>query len=178
MILIFAVDNNWHIGYGGKMLAELSEDLKRFRKLTEGHIIIMGRRTLEAIPGQNPLPGRINILVTRSKEFENKGFHIINDLEDLFPLLHQINPDGEKKVFVTGGETIVRALLPYCNKAYITKILKAFKKADTSIPNLDLDRHWEILNESEIYEQGDLKYKYVDYITRHKDSPTSISGGY
>ena len=163
MILIFAVDNNWNIGFGGRMLAHLPEDLKRFRELTKGHIVIMGRRTLEAIPGQSPLPGRINILVTRGKQFENKGFYIINNLEHLFPLLHQINPDDEKEVFVTGGETIVKELMPYCNKAYITKILKAFKKADTCIPNLDLDRHWKIFNESEIYGQGDLKYKYVDY---------------
>lgn len=54
MILIFAVDNNWNIGYKGKMLADIPEDLKRFRKITEGNIVIMGRKTLEAIPGQNP----------------------------------------------------------------------------------------------------------------------------
>ena len=164
MILIFAVDNNWNIGFGGQMLANLPEDLKRFRKLTEGNIVIMGRKTLEAIPGQNPLPNRINILVTRNNEFDNEGFYIINDLDDLFPLLKEINPNNQMEVFVTGGETIVKQLIPHCTKAYITKILKSFKETDTCIPNLDLDNSWKIINESDIYNQGDLKYKYVDYI--------------
>ncbi|NLY45702.1 MAG: dihydrofolate reductase [Tissierella sp.] len=164
MILIFAVDNNWNIGFGGKMLADLPEDLKRFREITEGNIVIMGRKTLEAIPGQNPLPNRINILVTRKDKFDNKGFHIINDLDNLLPLLKEINPDNEMEVFVTGGETIVRQLMPYCTKAYITKIDKSFEETDTCIPNLDLDSNWKILNESEVYSQGDLNYKYVDYI--------------
>lgn len=164
MILIFAVDKNWNIGFGGRMLADLPEDLKRFRKITEGNIVIMGRKTLEAIPGQNPLPNRINIVVTRNKEFDNKGFHIVNDLDNLIPLLKEINPDNEMKVFVTGGETIVRQLMPYCSKAYITKIDKSFEETDTCIPNLDLDKTWKIANESEIYSQNDLKYKYVDYI--------------
>lgn len=164
MILIFAVDNHWNIGFGGKMLVDLPEDLKRFRRITEGNIVIMGRKTLEAIPGQNPLPNRINILVTRNNEFDNKGFYIIKDLDDLLPLLKEINPKNEMEVFVTGGETIVRQLMPYCTRAYITKILKSFKETDTCIPNLDLDNRWKIINESKIYNQGDLEYKYVDYI--------------
>lgn len=164
MILIFAVDNNWNIGFGGRMLAHLPEDLKRFRLLTEGNIVIMGRKTLQAIPGQKPLANRINILVTRKAEFKDQGFHIINDLDDLFPLLEEINPRDEMKVFVTGGETIVRQLMPYCSRAYITKILKSFEKTDTCIPNLDLDKSWKITNESETYTEGELEYKYVDYI--------------
>ncbi|MDR7869733.1 MAG: dihydrofolate reductase [Tissierellaceae bacterium] len=164
MILIFAVDNNWSIGFNGKMLADLPHDLKRFREITEGNIVIMGRKTLEAIPGQNPLPNRINILVTRKNEFDNKGFYIINDLDNLIPLLKEINPDNAMKVFVTGGETIVRQLMPYCNKAYITKIMKSFEEVDTCIPNLDLDTSWKITNESEVYEHNGLKYKYVDYV--------------
>lgn len=166
MILIFAVDNNWNIGFGGKMLVEIKEDLKRFREITEGNIVLMGRRTLEAIPGQNPLPNRINILVTRNKELHKEGFYIINDLGDLYPLLKEINPNNEMDVFVTGGGNIVAQLLPYCNKAYITKILKDFENADTSIPNLDKDDNWQIVKESEIYYQEDLPYKYVDYIKK------------
>ena len=164
MILIFAVDKNWNIGYGGKMLAHLPEDLQRFRKITEGNIVIMGRKTLEAIPGQNPLPNRINILVTRKNEFNNKGFYIINDLDNLLPLLKEIDPKDQMEVFVTGGETIVRQLMPYCTKAYITKILNSFENTDTCIPNLDIDNSWKISNESRIYTEGELKYKYVDYI--------------
>lgn len=166
MILIFAVDKNWNIGYGGKMLADIPSDLKRFRQLTEGHIVIMGRKTLEAIPGQGPLPNRMNIVFTRDKNFNREGFYILNNMDELFPLLERINPKGEKEVFVTGGGTIVRQLLPHCNRAYITKILKSFDRADTSIPNLDLDESWKIVKESEIQRENGLEYKYVDYIRK------------
>lgn len=166
MILIFAVDNNWNIGLDGGMLTSIEEDLKRFRLITEENIVIMGRRTLEAIPGHNPLPNRINVLVTRSEKFNKDEFHIIDDLNKLKPLLEKINPKNEMKVFVTGGGNVVSQLMDDCNKAYITKILKSFPNADTSIPNLDLDEDWEIANESKIYYQNDLPYKYVDYIRK------------
>ena len=163
MILIFAVDGNWKIGYEGYMLAEIREDLKRFRQITEGHIVIMGRVTLEALPGKKPLANRTNILITRNKDYKADGFVIVNSMEDLFPLLKGINPGGDKKVFVTGGGTIARQLLLFCNKAYITKIFKDFQNADTFIPNLDLDDDWKLTKESEVYNQDDLYYKYVDY---------------
>ena len=168
MILIFAVDKSWDIGFARGMLAEIKEDLKRFRELTEGNIVIMGRKTLEAIPGQAPLPNRINILVTRSDKYNNKGFYIVDNLDKLHPLLKELNPNREMKVFVTGGESIVKQLMPYCNKAYITKILKDYPNADTSIPNLDLDDTWKIVSESKIYYQGDLPFKYVEYTRKEK----------
>lgn len=163
MILIFAVDKNWNIGFDGKMLTEIRKDLKRFREITEGNIVIMGRRTLDAIPGQQALPNRINILVTRNKDFDKEGFYVLNDLKDLDNLLEKINPKGEMKVFVTGGGSIVEQLLSKCNKAYITKILKSYEQADTCIPNLDLDPNWEKTQESTVHREGQLEYKYVDY---------------
>lgn len=163
MYLIFAVDGNWKIGHEGGMLVHIDEDLHRFRRITEGHIVIMGRKTLEALPGQKPLENRINILVTRNKEYKKEGFLIVNNLQDLFPLLEKINPNNEKKVFVTGGGTIARQLLLFCKEAHITKVFKDFPEADTFIPNLDLDPDWEMTKVSEVYRQGDLYYKYVDY---------------
>ena len=163
MNLIFAVDGNWKIGYEGGMLVHIDEDLHRFRRITEGNIVIMGRKTLEAIPGQKPLENRINILVTRNKEYKKDGFYIINSLEDLHPLLREINPNKEKKVFVTGGGTIARQLLLFCNKAYITKVFMDFPEADTFIPNLDLDPDWKMTKVSEVYRQDEIYYKYVDY---------------
>lgn len=163
MILIFAVDGNWKIGYKGYMLAEIKADLKRFREITQGHIVIMGRRTLEALPEQKPLPNRTNILITRNKSYKKEGFLIVNTMEDLFPLLKGINPDKEKKVFVTGGGTIARQLLLFCDKAYITKIFKDFQNTDTFIPNLDLDDDWTLTKESQVYNQEDLYYKYMEY---------------
>ncbi len=163
MILIFAVDGNWKIGLGGQMLVEIEEDLHRFKEITDGHIVIMGRKTMEALPGQNPLSNRINIIITRQKDFKKEDFIVVNSMEDLFPLLKEINPNKEKKVFVTGGGTIARQLLLFCNKAYITKVFKDFKNTDTFIPNLDLDEDWEVVKESEVHRQGDIYYRYVDY---------------
>lgn len=163
MILIFAVDENWNIGYDGDMLVSISEDLKRFRKLTEGNIVIMGRKTFEAVPGQKALPNRINIVVTRNEDFRGEELYILNDLKNLDDLLKKLDPNRKMQVFVTGGESIVRQLLPRCNKAYITKILKAFEKADTSLPNLDRDPNWQKFKDSNKYRHEELEYKFVDY---------------
>ncbi len=163
MNLIFAVDGNWKIGFGGQMLVEIEEDLHRFRRITEGHIVIMGRKTMEALPNQEPLENRINIIVTRNKGFEKEGFLVVNSLVDLFILLNEIDPDKEKEVFITGGGTIARQLLLFCDKAYITKVFKDFRNADTFIPNLDLDDDWEVVEESEVHKQDDIYYRYVDY---------------
>ncbi|MBU5438843.1 dihydrofolate reductase [Tissierella sp. MSJ-40] len=164
MILIFAVDNNWNIGYDGDMLFKISEDLKRFRRLTEGNIIIMGRKTFESLPDKRALPNRINIVITRDKEYSASDVIVINSLEELFPLLEKLNHDNEMNNFVIGGGNIAQQLISYCHKAYITKVFKTFEVADTLIPNLDLDDDWKIVNESEVYSQDDLFYKYVDYI--------------
>lgn len=164
MILIFAVDNNWNIGYDGDLLYKISEDLKRFRMLTENNIIIMGRRTFESLPDKKALPNRINIVITRDKEYKAEGGIVIHSLDELFPLLKELNPNNEMENFVIGGGNIAKQMISYCNKAYITKIFKSFENADTFIPNLDLDNEWKIVKESEVYQQEDLYYKYVDYV--------------
>lgn len=164
MILIFAVDNNWNIGYDGDLLYKISEDLKRFRMLTENNIIIMGRRTFESLPDKKALPNRINIVITRDKEYKADGGIVIHSLDELFALLKELNPNNEMENFVIGGGNIAKQMISYCNKAYITKIFKSFENADTFIPNLDLDNEWKIVKESEVYQQEDLYYKYVDYV--------------
>ncbi|MDR7855166.1 dihydrofolate reductase [Tissierella sp.] len=164
MILIFAVDSNWNIGYDGDLLYKISEDLKRFRLLTEGNIIIMGRRTFESLPDKRALPNRINIVISRDKTYKAEGGIVINSTDELFPLLKELNPNDEMKNFLIGGGNIAKQMISHCNKAYITKIFQAFEGADTFIPNLDLLEDWKIVNESEVYNQDDLHYKYVDYI--------------
>lgn len=164
MILIFAVDENWNIGYDGDMLFKISEDLKRFRRLTEGNIIIMGRKTFESLPDKKALPNRINIVITRDKDYSSEDTIVIHSIDELFPLLEELNPKGEMKNFVIGGGNIARQLIKHCNKAYITKVLKRFDMTDTLIPNLDKEKDWVIEKESQFYKQEDLVYKYVDYI--------------
>lgn len=168
MILMFAVDKNWGIGVSGHMLTNIKGDLKRFKRITDGNIVIMGRKTLEAIPGQKPLSGRTNIIVTRQKDFKNEGFYVLNDLKNIHKLLKELNPKNEKKVFVTGGGSIATQLLPLCNKAYITKILKDFDDIDTYVPNLDVLPNWYKVKESQTHEEDGMRYRYVDYVRTKK----------
>lgn len=163
MILIFAVDRNWGIGYKGDLLYKISEDLKRFRNLTTGNIIVMGRKTLDSLPNQKALPDRINIVLTRDNDYKAEDVYVVNSIDELFSLIEKLNPNNKMKNYVIGGGNIGRQLLPYSNKAYITKIDKAFNEADTTLPNLDKDNNWRIVKESEVHIQEDVHYKYVDY---------------
>lgn len=170
MVIICAVDKAWKIGYCGQMLCRIPNDLKRFKRLTTGHIIIMGRKTLESLPGGQALPGRINIVLTRNKKYKKDNIITIGSLEELFTLLNEINPNKELTNFVIGGQQTVRQLLPYCNKAYITKILKEFPKADTTIPNLDQEQGWKIKSQTNTFTQNRLTYKYITYTKSNKET--------
>lgn len=169
MILMLTADENWNIGLKGKMLVDLEKDLTRFREKTTGNIVIMGRKTLEAIPGGQALPDRVNLVMTRDKDFRQEGIIPINSIDELFETIEELNEDKEREVFVTGGESIVRQLLKYCTKAYVTRILVSFPDHDTSIPNLDKLGQWERVWEGEKIRQEDIEYKYVNYVRVKKD---------
>lgn len=162
--MIFAVDENWNIGYDGDMLFKISKDLQRFRSLTETNIVIMGRKTFESLPDQKALPNRINIIITRDAEYKADDILVVTSIDELFQLLDVINPDNEMVSFVIGGGNIAHQLLQYCNYAYITKVLRSFDATDTLIPNLDEDQDWVKVKETEYYMQDDLMYYYVDYM--------------
>ena len=168
MILMLTADENWNIGLKGKMLVDLEEDLARFREKTTGNIVIMGRKTLEAIPGGQALPDRVNLVMTRDENFKQEGITTVNSIDELFETIEELNEDKERKVFVTGGESIVKQLLKYCTKAYVTKILVSFPDHDTSIPNLDKLDQWERVWEGDKIMQEDIEYKYINYV-RVKD---------
>lgn len=163
MKMIFAIDENWNIGYDGNMLFKISNDLQRFRTLTETNIIIMGRKTFESLPDREALPDRINIVITRDVNYTAEDIMVVTSMDELFQLLEEINPDNTMVNFVIGGGNIAHQLLQYCNYAYITKVLRSFDATDTLIPNLDEDQDWEVVSESPYYMQDDLMYNYVDY---------------
>lgn len=164
MKLICAVDKNWSIGYEGRLLAEINTDLKRFRDMTKGHIVIMGKNTWDSIPRHDPLPNRVNIVLTEEVDLENKGFIVARSMIDLLEILNEINQDDSKSVFVIGGSSVVEQLYPRVTEAYITKIDKVFENADRSIINLDEDETWTVVAESEPMSEDGLDFKYVDYI--------------
>ena len=155
MNLIVAVDQNWAIGKDGDQLVYLKEDLKRFRTLTSGHTVILGRKTLATFPGGRPLKNRRNLILSRNPQFQAEVAEVFSSVEELVQ-----RADGD--AFVIGGASVYEQLLPYCDTAYITKIHAGFP-ADTYFPDLDKSEEWEIVQESESLEQDGIAYHYVTY---------------
>ncbi|MEI3363794.1 MAG: dihydrofolate reductase [Oscillospiraceae bacterium] len=155
MNLIVAVDQNWAIGKDGDQLVYLKEDLKRFRTLTSGHTVILGRKTLATFPGGRPLKNRRNLILSRNPQFQAEGAEVFSSVEELVK-----QADGD--AFVIGGASVYEQLLPYCDTAYITKIHAGFP-ADTYFTNLDQSGEWEVSEESESLEQDGISYHYVTY---------------
>jgi dihydrofolate reductase len=136
MKLIVAVYADWGIGKDGTQPVALSADRKFFRETTRGATVIVGRRTTEDFPGQKPLPGRKNIVLTRSGN-EIPGFILCDSAENAVKMT-----ENDENVFVIGGGSIYRQLLPYCDTAYITK-LDLTPESDTFFPDLDADPAWK-----------------------------------
>ena len=145
MNLIVAVYDDWGIGKDGTQPVALSADRKFFRQTTRGAAVIVGRRTIEDFPGQQPLPGRTNIALTRSGK-EIPGFTVCASPEEAAEVAKQ-----SECAFVIGGGSIYRQMLPYCDFAYVTKVHIA-PESDTFFPNLDEDPAWKL---EEILESGE-----------------------
>lgn len=156
MNLIVAVDQNWAIGKGGDQLCYLKEDLKRFKELTLGHPVILGRKTLATFPGGRPLKNRPNLILSRDPDFSVEGGTVFPDLESLLSA-------APWDSFVIGGGSVYAALLPYCDTAYVTRIAHAFPEADTFFPDLDTDPAWQVAETEEPLSQDGLTYRYVTY---------------
>lgn len=156
MNLIVAADKNWAIGKGGDQLCYLKEDLKRFKELTSGHTVILGRKTLATFPGGRPLKNRNNLILSRNSDFQAEGARVFHDVESLLAA-------APADSFVIGGGSVYKALLPYCDTAYVTKIDHAFPDADTFFPDLDTDPAWQVVETGEPLEQDGLVYRYVTY---------------
>ena len=156
MKLILAVDENWGIGRDNEMLFHIKKDLKHFKETTYGNIVIMGRNTYESI-GQ-ALPGRENIILTRNPDYEADNAQIFNNPDDILNYIK----DSKKEAFVIGGAEIVDIFLPYIDEAIITKI-KTKKDADTYLHNFDQDKDFELVSESQNYEENGIHFSYVNY---------------
>ena len=159
MRMIAAVDENWGIGKDGKLLVSIPEDLARFRKITMGHTVVCGRKTLESFPGGKPLKNRENIVMTRNELYTIKGAKAVHSIPELLSLCAEI--PGEE-IFVIGGGTLYRSLLPYTDICEITRIDRRFE-ADTTFPNLDASGEWEIAERGEKQVYGDLTYRFLTY---------------
>lgn len=162
MIAILSADQNWGIGLKGELLVRIPNDMKNFRKLTTGNVIVMGRKTLESFPNGAVLPNRVNIVLTRNQDYQAKGAVIVHSEEEL---VEELKNYPDKQVYVIGGESIYRQLLPYCEEAYVTKIDYAYQ-ADRYFPNLDEMEDWELAEEGEEQTFFDIEYYFNKYKRR------------
>lgn len=152
MNAIVAISENGGIGKDNGLLFHISADLKRFKELTSGHTVIMGRKTLQSLPGGRGLPHRRNIVITRDPDFTAERAEIVHSVDEALAL-------AEEDAFVIGGASIYQAMLPYCDKVYLTKVY-ADAEADVFFPSLS---GWQVVRRSEMQEENGLRFQYIDY---------------
>lgn len=159
MNLIVNADRNWAIGKNGHLLFHISEDMRFFKSRTTGGIVVMGRKTLESLPGSKPLPNRTNIVLSRRIGFAPDGVTVCGNGGELALLLR----DARAEVYVIGGESLYRELLPFCDTAYVTRVDAAAEGADAFMVNLDETPGWEIAERSGEREEKGLKFEFITY---------------
>lgn len=155
MKLIVAVDQNWAIGYQNNLLVRISADLKRFKALTLGHPVLLGRKTLETFPGGRPLPGRPNFILSHNPDYAVEGATVLHTIADAARRCPE-------DTFVIGGESVYRAMLPRCDTAYVTKIHADFP-ADAWFPDLDALPEWSVAEEEGPLTDSGVTFRYVTY---------------
>lgn len=159
MELIVAVHDDWGIGRDGTQPVALSADRKFFRETTRGALVIAGRRTIADFPGQKPLPGRVNVAITR-QNMDIPGFTVVHSPEEAAALAKTAD-----RAFVIGGGSVYRQMLPYCHTAYVTKV-HCTLESDTFFPNLDADPAWELKEILHSGEENGISYEMCLYVRK------------
>lgn len=167
MNLIVAVDNKWAIGNKGKLLISIPEDMKFFRQMTAGKVVVMGKNTLESFPNSKPLKNRVNIVIALEKDYKVDGAITVYSIEEALEAVKKYNSED---VFVIGGGSIYKQMLKYCDTAYITYIDYSYE-ADTFIPNLGkMPEEWYIAEESDEFTYFNLVYYFRTYKRRQPNT--------
>jgi dihydrofolate reductase len=159
MNLIAAVDRNWAIGYKNELLVRIPEDQKWFRETTTGKAVIMGRKTLESFPNKSPLKNRLNVVITSDMNYSVPGAVVVHSIDEAVEAVRDYADDD---VYVIGGESIYRQMLPLCSTAHITKVDYAYQ-ADAHFPDLDKEDGWKITETSDERTYFDIIYEFVKY---------------
>ncbi len=159
MNMIVAADKNWGIGKDGQLLTHLSGDLKYFKERTMGKAVVMGRKTLESLPGGRPLPGRTNIVLTANPDYKKEDCVIVHNKEELCEKCAEFPADG---IMILGGATLYNELMEQCDSLFITKIYEEFE-ADAFIKNADELPDYKVVWQSEMQEEHGIKYQFFEY---------------
>ena len=161
MKLIAALSADWGLGLDDKLLFHIPEDLHRFKALTTGGTLVMGRKTMDTMPGGAPLPNRRTVVLSRNPDYHPPGVTVVHSVEELLSL------SLPEPVFVAGGGEVYNLLLPWCDEAYLT-LVEANPPANVFFPRLDLDPRWVLAEESEKKSWQTLSYRFCRYETCDK----------
>ena len=159
MNAIVAVDSNWAIGNKGQLLIRIPADQKRFREITTGGVVVLGRKTMDTFPGRKPLPNRTNIILSTNPEYKVDDAIVVHSIEQL---IEELKSYPSESIYIIGGDSVYKQMLPYCDKVYVTKIDRKYE-ADAYFPDLDKDPDWHVVNTSEEQVIFDTTYTYIDY---------------
>ena len=160
MKLIVAVTENWGIGEKGGLLKSLPEDMAFFREKTRGAAVVMGQTTLESFPGSRPLKGRTNLVLSLDPSFAPEGVTVLRSVAELRDALATL-PDAQREnVWVIGGGSIYRLLLPYCDEAYVTRMALTLP-ADVYFPALDAEPGWHEADPGTPQLSGGVEYRFT-----------------
>lgn len=160
MKLIVAVDKNWAIGIKNQLLVRIPADMRFFKSETTGKVVVMGRKTLESFPNKKPLNDRINIVITKDRNYTLEGAKVVHSIEEALEVTKGYSSED---VYVIGGESIYNQLLPYCDTAYVTRIDFAYE-ADTYFPNLEEMPQWKVADISEEETYYNIEYSHYKYV--------------
>lgn len=156
--LIAAVAKDGGLGYQGRLLFSIREDMQRFKALTTGKTVIMGRETLDSLPGGRPLPNRRNLVLTRNRSFSREKAEVFHDVEHL---LSAVGADEE--AWVIGGESVYRLLLPYCSVLELTEV-DEIRPADRFFPALGEDLR--LAEASDWKSENGVSFRFCTYIRK------------
>lgn len=154
--LIVCVDRDWGIGLNGGELFDIEQDKVFFKNKTINKAIVMGRKTLDSLPGGRALSDRVNIVLTNDKDFKREDVIACHSVDEV---LNEIKKYPE--TFIIGGGEIYSQFLPYCKRAYVTKV-DAQKTADAYMVNLDKEKDWKLVSETKDFLQGEV-YRFMVY---------------
>lgn len=156
--IIAAIGKNRELGKDNKLLWQIPSDMKRFKDLTTGNVVIMGRKTYESLPEKyRPLPDRLNIIITRDSNYSASGANVYNSIETAIEEARKTN----KEIFIIGGAQIYLLGIKYAEKLYLTLVDKEYPEADAFFP--DYADFGKMIYEQE-NRSGELKYKYVELV--------------
>ena len=167
---IVAVDNNWAIGCKNSLLVSIPADHKNFRRETTGKVVVLGRKTLETFPQGMPLANRTNIILSTNPDYKVKDAIIVHSKEEL---LEELKKYPQEDIYIIGGESVYRMMLPYCDVIHVTKIDHEYE-ADAFFPNLDEDPQWVLDLETEEATYFDICYTFRRYVRRDGGSVVGI----